>query len=289
MPLPQPDFPPAHPVRVITPEPDPESPGGGLGELWRARRLLWAFVFNDLKHRYVGSSIGFFWTVVTPLIELVTYTFVFHGLMGITFHPAGNWTHYALFLFCGMITWMSVSEGVTRATSVIAEHAHLIKKVNFPSIVLPAYVVLSAVLSQVIRLAVLAAGAMVVGKGLSWHFLLVPFVLCVQTMFVLGVGMALSTTQVYFRDTVHGVKAFLLVWMFLTPIFYPAAAYPKEAILILQLNPIAHLVGVYHELILNQRMPHPHNLLVIGVMGLFALLVGYSIFHRHQDRFPDLV
>ncbi len=291
MPAPLPTAPPgdSHLVRIIGPDPDPGHASGGVLELWRSRRLIWHFVLNDLRHRYTGSSIGFFWTVVTPLLELATYTFVFHGILGIRFHPAGGWSHYTLYLFCGMVTWFSVQDGLSRATVCITEHAHLIKKVNFPAITLPGYVVSSAVLNQIIRLGVLAGAAVALGHGLSWHFLLVPLVLTVQSAFVLGAGMLLATLGVYFRETIHWVKAGLLLWMFVTPIFYPAAAYPPKFELLKVLNPLAHLVGVYHELVLNHRLPHAHSMLVVVVMALFSLLVGYSVFHHHRDRFSDLV
>jgi len=276
-------------VRRIGPEDNVGHGTGGLGELWRNRRLLWAFVIHDLRHRYLGSSLGFFWTVVTPLLELATYTFVFHMIIGVSFHEAGGWSNYALFLFCGMVVWFSVSDGLSHATTCVSDHAHLIQKVNFPTIVLPGFVVASAVLNQVIRLGVLVSAAIVLGHGLSWHVLLIPFVLVLQTAFVLGAGLLLATASIYFKDTIHWVKAILLVWMFITPIFYPAASYPKQFELLLQLNPLAHLVGVFHELILNHRMPHPHNLIVVVVMSSFTLLVGHSVFHHHRGRFADLV
>ena len=101
--------------------------------------------------------------------------------------------------------------------------------------------------------------------------------------------MLLSTLAVYFKDTTHWLKAWLLLWMFITPIFYPAADYPDQFKLLLNLNPLAHLVGVYRELVLNHTIPHPHSVLVVLVMALFSLLVGYSVFHHHRDRFADLV
>lgn len=261
----------------------------GLQALWIHRSLLWAFVLRDLKHRYTGSSLGFFWTVVTPLLELVTYTFVFHVLIGVRFVEGGSGTHYALFLFCGMVTWYAVSDGLARATTAITENGHLIKKVNFPSFVLPAHIVVSAVVNQCIRLFLLAFATLALGRGLSWHFLLVPLAVLVEAVFVLGVGLLLSVTAVYFKDTVHWVKAVLLLWMFVTPIFYPASSYPEPYKLFLLLNPLAHLVGVFHELVLNQRLPHPHSMLVILVMSALSITIGYSVFRHHRDRFADLV
>jgi len=262
---------------------------GGIAQLWRHRRLMWAFVLKDLRHRYTGSTIGFFWTVITPLLELCTYTFVFHVLIGVKFHPAGGWSNYALFLFAGMVTWMAFAEGLTGATTSISAHSHLIKKLNFPAIVLPAHLIVSAVLNQMIRLSVLCGAALFLGHGLSWHLALVPFVVMVQTILVLGLGLILATMNVFFRDTVHWLRSALLLGMFMTPIFYPASVYPTRFKLFLQLNPIAHLVGVVQELMLNHRFPHPHSIILSVIVSFVCLVIGYSVFHHHQNKFSDLV
>ena len=262
---------------------------GGLGQLWTHRRLMWTFVLKDLRHRYTGSTIGFFWTVITPLLELVTYTFVFHVLIGVKFHPAGGWSNYALFLFAGMVTWMAFAEGLQSATTSIRAHAHLIQKLNFPAVILPAHLIASAVLNQFIRLGVLCVAAIALGHGLSWHLALVPVVVAVQTMLVLGLGLVFATMNVCFRDTIHWLRSVLLLGMFMTPIFYPASVYPQRFKLVLQLNPMAHLVGVVQELMLNHRFPHPHSLILSVIVSVICLVIGYSIFHHHKDRFSDLV
>ena len=276
-------------VKRMEPDPGPGSMVDGFVELVQHRRLLWAFVINDLRHRYTGSSIGFFWTVITPLLELVTYTFVFHVIIGVEFSQESDWSNYALYLFCGMVTWFAVHDGLTRATTSVTDHGHLIQKVSFPAITLPAYVVVSAVLNQLIRLGVLMAAAFLLGHGLSWHILLVPVVILFQTAFSMGAGLILATANVFFKDTTHWASARLLIWMFITPVFHPASVYPPRFGVFLQLNPLAHLVGVYRQLILNHQMPHPHNLVVVVVLALFSLVLGYSVFHHHRDRFSDLV
>ena len=278
---------PLHPV--YRPDDDEGFSWNALTELWRHRELLSAFVLNDLRYRYVGSSIGFFWTVVNPILELITYTFVFNVLIGVKFHPAGGTTQYALFLFCGMVTWFAVSDGLTRAATAVRDNGHLIKKINFPVVILPTHVVASAVVNQAIRTLILALGVILFGGGLSVHFLLVPVFMLVQTVLVLGLGMFLATTAVYFRDTPHWVNAGLLIWMFVTPIFYPPSVYPARFKFLLQLNPLAHIVGVFQELILNHRMPHPNSMLVAVVCALLAFVIGYSVFTHHRRRFADLV
>ena len=111
----------------------------------------------------------------------------------------------------------------------------------------------------------------------------------VQMGFVLGLGFILATANVYFRDAGHWVNAFLPAWMFVSPIFYPPAAYPRKFQILLQLNPVAHMVGVYQELILNQRFPDTRQILMTVVWSLLVLVIGYSVFAHHRKNFADLV
>ncbi len=262
---------------------------GELRELWDARALLGAFAWNDLRARYVGSAAGFFWTVLVPLFELLVYTFVFHGLIGVSFHASGGTSHYVLFLFCGMVAWNAFADGITRATTSIRAHAHLVRKLNFPVVVLPAHLVLSAVVNQCIRLAILLPAMLVFGAGWSWHLLLIPVVLLVQTMFTLGVGLLLATLSVYFRDMTHGVQAALMLGVFVTPVFYPASEYPRAALLLLYPNPMAQIIGIWQGLLLNQHVPHLNSILWAVVSASAALVVGASVFAHHRKRLSDLV
>ena len=139
--------------RCTTPASTVTSSPGAL-ETWRHRRLTWAFVLKDLRHRYTEYH-RILLDGHHTASQLCTHTFVFHVLIGVKFHPAGGWSNYALFLFAGMVTWMAFAEGLTGATTSISAHAHLIKKLNFPAVVLPAHLIVSAVLNQGIRLSVL--------------------------------------------------------------------------------------------------------------------------------------
>lgn len=262
---------------------------GELRELYGARQLLWAFVWNDLRARYMGSSIGFFWTVLVPILELITYTFVFHVLIGVRFHPSGGTTHYVLFLFCGMVAWNAFADGLIRATTSIRDYAHLLRKLNFPAVVLPAHLVLSSVVNQVFRLLILLGGMLLLGDGISWHVLLVPPFLLVQAVLTLGVGMLLATLNVYFRDMSHWVNAGLMLGMFLTPIFYPASEYPRQFVLLLYPNPMAQIVGIYQGLLLNQHIPFLNSMLWAIVTAGIALFIGAGVFAHHRRRFADLV
>jgi ABC-type polysaccharide/polyol phosphate export permease len=259
-----------------------------LKDLWAHRALLSNFVINDLKTRYIGSSIGLLWTVVTPLMELITYTFVFHIILDVKFTAMGGTIHYSLFLFCGMVAWFGFADGVTRATDSIVDHAHMIKKVNFPAAILPAHLVLSAGINQIIRFGILALGVVFVGRGPGPTFLLLPAFILLQAVFTLGLAFLLSTANVFFRDTSHWVGALLTPWMFLTPIFYPPKAYPQSFYLLLQLNPMSHIVGIYQEIVLNQTLPDFRQVMFAVLFSVSMLVIGFSVFVHHRRSFADL-
>jgi lipopolysaccharide transport system permease protein len=266
--------------------------GMELGPAVATRRylvLLRSFVIKDIRTRYVGSLMGFFWSVIQPLIELLTYTFVFTVILRVRFEPGFPLLTNALYLFAGMVPWLTLSETLNRSTNAVRTHAHLVKKARFPSSALCGYIALSEAFSQLVRFALLFLAALIIRQGLSWHALLVLPVLVFQLLFTLGLSQLLATTQVFFKDTQHLLGAGLMIWLFITPIFYPASLFPKVFSPILMLNPLSHLVGIYRELILNHRLPHGGSLVIFGTAALLTFGIGAFTFQRHARRFPDLV
>jgi len=271
-------------------EPAPPSAWGELAALWQSRRLLWTLTATDLRARYIGSSIGFFWTVVNPLLELATYTFVFHVLLQVRFHAGQTTSQYVLFLFCGMTAWSSFADGLVRATTSITQHASLVRKVHFPSVVLPAQMVLVAIINQLFRTAALLLFCILIGEGLTWHaVLIVPF-LVAQALFTFGLGLSCAVLCVYFRDMNHWVNAGLLIGMFMTPVVYPASAWPREYVLLLYPNPMAQYIGIYQSLVLGHHLPTALTTVIYAlVAAAIAVALGASVFAHNRRRFADMV
>jgi lipopolysaccharide transport system permease protein len=251
--------------------------------------LVRSFAIKDVRMRYVGSLMGFFWTVVHPVLELLTYTFVFTVILQVRFEEHYSMGSNALFLFCGMVPWLTLSESLTRCTNVVRENSHLMRKVAFPPSVLCSYIVLSETFNQGIRFLLLFIAALIVGQGLTFHVLIIVPVLFLQVIFTLGLSMFLATTQVFFKDTLHLLSPTLMIWLFITPIFYPAHLFPKMFAPLLMLNPLAHLIGIYRELILNHRLPHWGSVVIFGTCAVLVFVLGSFVFQRHSKRFADLV
>jgi len=262
--------------------------------LWREQLnnylgLVRSFFLKDVRVRYAGSLMGFFWTVVHPLLELMTYTFVFTVIIGVSFQEGYTTGTNALFLFCGMVPWLSVSESMNRCTNTFRDNAPLVKKLRFPPSVLCTYIVLVEGFNQLVRFGLLCVAALVISHGLSVHLLLVFPILLLQLLFALGLGMLLATTQVFFRDIQHLLGPVLMIWMFITPIFYPESLFPPKFSPVLMLNPLSHLVGIYRELILNHQFPAWGSVIIFGTSAALTFVLGAFTFHRHSHQFPDLV
>ena len=277
-------------TRPVAPATAPPSALAELRALWDARRLFWALTQNDLRVRYLGSSIGLFWAVVNPILEVATYTLVFHVLLNVRFHTGQTTGQYVLYLLCGTVAWSGFADGLLRGTTSITNHAHLIRKVNFPAVVLPAQAMASSLINQLFRTAVLLMACVLIGDGLSWHaLLLLPFVVA-QTLFGLGLGLLFSVLNVYFRDVGHWVTAGLMIGMFVTPVMYPASAYPRELFLLLYPNPMAQYIGIYQNLLLGHSLPAALTSVIYSFVAAgLALAVGASVFAHNRKTFADLV
>jgi ABC-type polysaccharide/polyol phosphate export permease len=251
--------------------------------------LVRSFFLRDVRVRYAGSLMGFFWTVVHPLLELMTYTFVFTVIIGVSFHEGYTTGTNALFLFCGMVPWLSISESMNRCTSAFRDNAPLVKKLRFPPSVLCTYIVLVEAFNQLVRFGLLCLAALIINHGLSLHLLMVLPILLLQLLFTQGLGMLLATTQVFFRDIKHLLGPVLMIWMFITPIFYPESLFPPKFSPVLMLNPLSHLVGIYRELILNHQFPAWGSVVIFGTSAVLCFVLGAFTFHRHSHEFPDLV
>jgi len=250
--------------------------------------LLRELVKRDFQGRYAGSLLGFFWSFVQPLWLLLLFTFVFSKVLKMPAFDAGNrGRHFATFLFCGLLPWIAVQEGVLRSSTSITDNSMLVKKLRFPAEVLVLAVVLAALLHEAIAAAVFLVVLAVVGD-LAWGGLPMLLVaLPLQLLFTLGLGLMLSAVQVFFRDTAQLLGMLFAGWFYLTPIVYPLSAVPPDLRPWIEWNPLTPLVELYRQAFLRGRLA-----LVPGTAGLAAiaavlLCAGFWLFRRLKVAFVD--
>jgi len=277
-----------------------------LGSLRRNKRLLTDLVGRDLRARYVGSSMGFFWSVIFPIVNLVVYMFVFSVVLDARWDPNQAKEVTALLMLGGIIVWQAFAESVSRITNTLVENQNLIQKVVFPSEVLPPYLVLSSLINMLIGTAITLLGvawfayvrpieyppgaAPAKTLCLSWSLCSLPFLMLLQAVFTLGLGYFFAALNLFLRDIYHVMGVALQVWMFLTPIFYPASKV-KEAHMewVLASNPMYWLIDSYRNALLYGIWPKPPVAASFGAVALVAFLLGSAFFMRQKPRFPDLL
>jgi len=260
-----------------------------LRQLVRYRGLVQSLVARELKARYRGSVLGFFWSFINPLLLLLIYSFVFTVVLPGT-RPQ-ELEPYALFMFCGILPWTWFSSSLLESANVLIASGNLIKKVLFPAEVLPVVTVLANMVHFFLGLPILAAflvyyGAPLTPGELAWF----PAVVLVQLVFTLGLAFVLSALTVHFRDLKDILSNVLTFWFFATPIIYPMTMAPGVGRQLLNLNPMTHVMVSYQE-ILFYRGPFGHWkwLLALGAAAVAMFLAGYFLFDRLRDSFAEEV
>jgi lipopolysaccharide transport system permease protein len=259
-----------------------------LTRLARYRGLIQSLVARELKARYRGSVLGFFWSFINPLLLLLVYSFVFKFVL-----PNRNEDvePYALFIFCGILPWTWFSASLSESAGVLISGGNLIKKVLFPAEVLPIVSVLANMVHFFLGLPILAAFLLYYHRPLQLSEIVwLPLVVLVQLVLTAGFALLLSAVTVHFRDIRDILTNLLTVWFFATPIIYPYFQAPEPTQRFLTLNPVMHLAVSYQEILFFQGpFGHLKWLLVLAVLSTAFFLFGYFVFDRMRDTFAEEV
>jgi len=262
-----------------------------LAQLPRYRGLIQSLVARDLKARYRGSFLGFFWSFINPLLLLLVYTFVFTFVMPASQDP--RITPYALFMFCGILPWTWFASSLLESSGVLISGGNLIKKVLFPAEVLPIVTVLSNMVHFFFGLVILAGFLVYYHRPLHLSELAVfPLVVGIQLVLTTGFALILSALTVHFRDIRDILSNLVTFWFFGTPIIYPYFLFADHTwqARLLRLNPFTHLVITYQEILFFEGpVGHLKWLLVLGAISVVFFLFGYSVFDRLRDSFAEEV
>jgi lipopolysaccharide transport system permease protein len=254
--------------------------------LRRFRFLLRELVLRDLKVRYAGSLLGFIWAFVHPLWQLAIYSAVFSGILKTPLDGEGT-KSFPVFLFAGLLMWMSFGEGLSRGTATVVESANLVSKLRFPSSILVVAVTLSALLHASIATGVFLIIRIAVG-GVVWAAL-PGFLLATVLQYALTLGLAwlLAAVYVFLRDIQHVLTLVLSAVFYLTPIVYPPAIVPHRYQWMVAANPLSTLVALYRAFLVGSKPPAGGAVLVLAVVAVAALALGSIVFSRLSGQFAD--
>jgi ABC-2 type transport system permease protein len=272
-----------------------------IDELKRSRELLLNLTLRDVRSRYKRTVLGNAWSLVNPLAAMLIYTVVFGFFLKITPAPGdpSGLDVFALWLLCGLLPWTFLSNAIGVGMTSLLANANLVLKVYLPRSVLVASAVLALAVTFLIEMGVLSAVILAFGSNVLLKVPVALAFMALLALFALGLGLALSVLNVYFRDTQHFVAIFLQIWFYLTPILYPLtyvqAAQDRLAaegrdiplVSLFKLNPLEHFVSAFRNLLYDNRLPSLTDSLACLASAAIALVFGAWIFRTYEGRLAE--
>jgi len=257
--------------------------------LVRHRSLIRSLVRRDIAGRYRGSYAGLFWTVIHPLLMMVTYYFVFGIVLRTRFGADDRPASFVLYFLAGMLPWLAFSEAVGRAAGVIPAHATFVKKLVFPVEILPVNLAVAGLVSELFGALIFAAGLWYFDRPFPATILYLPLLLVPQFLFTLGLCWFLAALGAFFRDIGQIIGFLLTLWFFITPICYPEASLPQDWLWVFAQNPLYILVRQYRLIFLEAVAPEWAALGRLAALSAVVFLTGHAWFYKLRRSFADLL
>ncbi len=259
-----------------------------LKEIFDYREMIFSLVRKELRGRYKGSALGFLWTFINPLLQLLVYTLVFSIIM------RSGYDQYYIFLFVALVPWMFFSSALTGGSSCILTSQDMVKKIYFPREVLPISYITSGFVNMFLTFLVVFAVLIVSGYGINpVAVLFMPIIMIIEYLLALGIAFLSSALSVYFRDLQYILSIIAMAWQFLTPVMYgqemvEAQLESHPALLyIWNLNPTTPVINAFRDILYYKKIPEMDTLISAVVLGLVVLIIGYVAFGKLQKRFAE--
>lgn len=244
--------------------------------------LTLALVGKELKSKYKSATLGFLWILINPFLQMIVLTLVFSIFLKIQVK------NYPLFVFSGLLPWTFFSLSLTSGTSSLIANRDLIKKTNFPRYLLPASSVLAHLFTFLVALLLLIVFVTIM-FGLNFSLLLLIPIILLETILSISIVLFLSSLDVYYRDVSFILQALLMIWFYVTPIFYPVTVVPKNFLFFYQLNPMVGIINAYQTIFLQTNFILPFSLIITIAETAIILTIGIFIFRKRSKYFADWV
>lgn len=255
-------------------------------ELWAYRELFGFLVWRDVSVRYKQSVLGILWALLTPVITMVIFTIIFGKVAKI---PTGG-VPYPIFSYAGLLPWLFFAQSLQKATASMVAERNLLTKVYFPRLIVPMAATLAPLVDFLIASTVLVAMMVYYHIVPTVHTLyLVPLCVLWAWLTAVGVGTLLSAWNVYFRDVGQMIPFVIQVWMYASPVVYPASLFPERWQWVYALNPMVGVIEGFRWALLGQGSP-PGPLVAVSVaISLLFFVIGIFVFRRMERTFADVV
>jgi lipopolysaccharide transport system permease protein len=255
-----------------------------LVELWNYRELLYSFTWRDVKIRYKQTALGFLWAIIQPLCMMLIFTVFFGRLAKI---PSDG-IPYPLFVLAALLPWTLFAEGLTRSTNSMIVNANIMTKVYFPRLIMPLSGILSPLVDFVFSFLILVVMMAWYGFIPTLNIIFLPLFILLALATSLGIGLWLSALNVQYRDFQYTIPFLIQLWLFASPVVYPASLVPEPVRFLYGLNPMAGVIEGFRWALLGTEMPGAMILVSVG-MVVVLLVSGAFYFRKMEQYYADVV
>jgi lipopolysaccharide transport system permease protein len=256
-----------------------------LRDLWEYRELLYFLVWRDVKVRYKQTVMGLAWVIIQPILTMMIFTVIFSRFAKI---PSDG-VPYPVFVYTALLPWTYFASAMGRCGNSLLGDAHLIEKVYFPRLIIPASSVVSPLVDFLFSFLVLLSMLFWYGFTPTWNILALPLFLFLALLTALSVGLWLAPLNVRYRDVVHIIPFLLQIWMYASPVIYPVSAVPERWRLLYSLNPMVGVIEGFRWALLGKENT-VLSVIAVSALAVMVLLWGGLIFFKRMERtFADIV
>lgn len=256
--------------------------------------LVKDFIYRDFKARFAGSILGIAWNILHPLVMILIYILIFSQVMRAKLPGSASGYGYSIYLCSGILPWGMFNELLMRYTQTFFEHSNLIKKVSFPREILHVSAMMTGSINFAISFTIFVAflailhvtGRHNVQITLGQTMILI-IALGFQQLFCLGLGLAFSVLNVFFRDVGQLVTIITQLWFWVTPIVYPLSVIPEKLKFIFVLNPMYHFMLVYRSILYMNKAPEWNTLGIVSGISTLTFFIGCLIYKKLISGVPD--
>lgn len=254
--------------------------------LFRAREIVKAWTNRIIRARYQQSALGWLWAIIQPVASVLVFSIIFTRFVPI---DTGE-IPYIIFSYVAIVPWTFVSSSLNDMTASLIQNMDLVTKIYFPRETLPISAMLARLMDFGIAIALLIFLMFYYQVDIQpVGLLFLPLILLIQVLLIMGMGLLLSSMNVFFRDVQSLLALIIQVWFYASPIIYPVDVVPSQLRVFYFLNPMAGILESYRAVLLYQSLPPLLPLLLAGLEALLLLVVGYAFFKRMELVFADIV
>ena len=265
-------------------------PGGArrlldLQDLWAYRELLYFLTWRDVKVRYKQTTLGIAWVLVQPVLMTVIFTLFLGGLARV---PSEGRIPYPLFAYVGLLPWTFFSTAVLSGATSLVSNSHLITKVYFPRLVIPAAALAARLVDFAVGFVVLIGLMLFYGVSLTWNSVALPVLVLLTLLLALGIGTFIAALNVKYRDVGIIVPVVVQLWMFVSPVLYPKSLVPERWSGLYALNPLVGIVDGFRAALFGRPFDWP-ALAAATAVTVAVVICALYVFRRTETGFADAI